>query len=306
VLTLAAAAAWPRGARAQGMQTLKVAIVLADDVTPLLVAAQNGMFRRARLEVELPVVNSGAAAAAAVAGGAVQLGLSSLVNLVEAHERGVPFLLVAPGSVVQTDDGYHQFVVLKESGIRTARDLNGKTVAVPALRDLQSAAIMNWVEKNGGDPRSLKFVEMPTSAAAVAVEDGRVDGASLNTPALTRAIERGKVRALAQIYNAIAPRILNSAWFGTAEYITANRELLGRFASAVREASLYCNAHHAETVPLIANFLKLDEGLVGRMVRASFAERLDVRDIQPLIELAFKYQLIERRFPAQELLAQLR
>jgi len=300
---VACTAACAAPARGQEAQTLKLVIVISDDVTPVLYASQAGIFKRAGLNVDLQVVNSGAAAAAAVAGGAAQIGISSLMNLLEAHERGVPFTLVAPGSVITTDDGYSQFIVLRDSPIRTARDLNGKTIAVPALKDLQSAAIMNWMDKNGGDPSSLRFVELPVSAAAVAVEEARVDGANVNTPTLTRALDRGKVRVLAQIFDAIAPRFLNTAWFASTDYTNANREAISRYARAIREASAYCNAHHAETAPMVATYMKLDPSLVARMARCTFAEELSLRDIQPLIEISVKYKLIAAAIDAQALIS---
>jgi len=300
---VACTAACAAPARGQEAQTLKLVIVISDDVTPVLYASQAGIFKRAGLNVDLQVVNSGAAAAAAVAGGAAQIGISSLMNLLEAHERGVPFTLVAPGSVITTDDGYSQFIVLRDSPIRTARDLNGKTIAVPALKDLQSAAIMNWMDKNGGDPSSLRFVELPVSAAAVAVEEARVDGANVNTPTLTRALDRGKVRVLAQIFDAIGPRFLNTAWFASTDYTNANREAISRYARAIREASAYCNAHHAETAPMVATYMKLDPSLVARMARCTFAEELSLRDIQPLIEISVKYKLIAAAIDAQALIS---
>jgi len=270
-------------AAAQALQTLTLVVVISDDVTPVLYAAQSGIFKRVGLDVTQQVVNSGAAAAAAVAGGAAQIGISSLMNLLAAHERGVPFTLVAP--------------------IHSARDLNGKLIAVPALKDLQTAAIMNWMDKNGGDPNSLRFVELPVSAAAVAVEEGRVDGATVNTPTLTRALDGGKVRVLAQAFNAIAPRFTNTAWFATTDWAAANRDAVTRFARAIHDASLYCNAHHADTVAMVAAYMKLDPSLVARMARCMFAADLDTRDIQPLIDLSLKYKLITKPVVAQDLIS---
>jgi ABC-type nitrate/sulfonate/bicarbonate transport system substrate-binding protein len=302
-LVAAALLVLPRFARADDLQPLKLVIVISDDVTPVLYAAQSGIFKRLGLAVDLVVVNSGAAAAAAVAGGAAQIGISSLMNLLEAHERGVPFVLVAPGSVITTDDGYSQFIVLKDAPIRTARDLNGKTIAVPALKDLQSAAIMNWMDKNGGDPSSLRFVELPVSAAAVAVEEGRVDGANVNTPTLTRALDRGKVRVLAQVFNAIGPRFTNTVWFATTDYVNGNRGAIEHFARAIHEASLYFNAHRADTAPMVASYMKLEPGLVARMARCTFGEDLNAKDIQPLIDLSLKYKLIAKALEPRDLIS---
>lgn len=292
-----------RRAAAQELRPVKLVIVINDTVTNTLYAMQSGIFRRYGLSAELVVLSSGAAAAAAVAGGEVQFGISSLVNLIEAHERGVPFSLIAPAGVITTGDGFSQFIVRKDAAFKTGRDLDGKTVAVPALRDLTYIAIANWVDKYGGDSKTLRFVELPDSAAAAAVEDGRVDGAEINTPTLTRALDGGKVRVLAQIYDAIAPRFANTAWFTTEDYAAKNRDVVAAFARSIRDSSIYCNGHHAETVAMVAQFTKLDPSLVARMSRITFGETLIPREIQPLIDLAYKYKAIEKPFDAQQLIS---
>jgi NitT/TauT family transport system substrate-binding protein len=292
-----------RPATAQELRTIKLVGVVNDTVTTPLYAMQSGIFKKYGLSAEFVMLTSGAAAAAAIAGGELQFGISSLVTLIEAHERGVPFTLVAPSGVLTTGDGYSQFIINKDATLRTGRDLDGKTVAVPALGDLTYVAIMNWVDKNGGNSKTLRFTELPDAAAAAAVADGRVDGAEINTPTLTRALDGGKVRVLAQIYDAIAPRFANTAWFATDDYAAKNRDVVTAFSRSMRDAAVYCNAHHAETVAMVAQFTKLEPSLVARMARITFGETLSARDIQPLIDLAYKYKSIPKTFDAQELIS---
>ena len=255
------------------------------------------------MNAQLTVLTSGAAGASAVAGGAAQFGISSLVNIISAHERGVPFTLVAPAGIVTSDVPYSQFVVRKDAAIKTAKDLNGKTIGIPGLKDMDTVAIMNWADKNGGDSTTLKFVEMSGSVALAALEDGRIDGVDLNTPTLTRGLEGGKVRVLAQIFDAIAPRFANTAWFTTEDYAAKNRDVVGRFARVMTDAAMYCNAHHAETVAMVAQNAKLDEKLVGRMARITFADYLRAADIQPLIDVSAKYKTIAKTFDARTLIS---
>jgi NitT/TauT family transport system substrate-binding protein len=269
----------------------------------VLYAAHAGLFRKAGLDVELQVLTSGGAAAAAVAGGAAQFGLSSLIGVIIAHDRGVPFSLVAPAGVVTPDVVYSEFVVGKDTTWKTGADLNGKTVGTPALKDLDTIALQNWVDLNGGDSKTLKFVEMPGPAAVAAVEEGRIDGVDLNTPSLARALASGKVRAFAQIFNAIAPRFINTAWFTTTDYANANRDVVTTFAAVVADANKYCNAHHAETVALVAENSKLDESIVARMTRIPFADALRPAEIQPLIDVAYKYKAIAKPFDAQTMIS---
>jgi NitT/TauT family transport system substrate-binding protein len=290
-------------AGAQELPTVTVATLINDTATSALYAVKSGMFRKAGLNVQLQVLSSGAAGAAAVAGGAAQFGLSSLVGIIAAHEKGIPFTLVAPAGVVTSDVPYSQFVVKADSPIKTGRDLNGKTIGAAGLKDMDTVAIMNWVDKNGGDSKTLKFVEMPGPVALSAIEEGRIDGADLNTPTLTRGLEGGKVRSLAQIFDAIAPRFANTGWFATTEYTTKNRSTVEAFARVIHDSNIYCNAHHAETVPLVAENAKIDEKMVARMARITFGDYLRAADIQPLVNVAAKYGAISKPFDAAALIS---
>jgi len=55
-------------------------------------------------------------------------------------------------------------------------------------------------------------------------------------------------------------------------------------------------------LPLIAQYTKLDPAALAGMARIAFAERLDPRDIQPLIDACARYGVVDRRFDANELI----
>jgi NitT/TauT family transport system substrate-binding protein len=299
----AAAALTPRIAVAQDLTTIRIASIANDTTTASLYAARTGLFRRAGLDVDLQPMGSGAAASAAVAGGSMQVGFSSLVTLIEAHVRGVPFTLIAPGGLYTSDIPYAVFIVRKDAPYKTASDLNGKTIAVQALKDLNNVAMLAWMDQNGGDAKSLKFVELPLGAQPVAIEEGRIDGANSGTPYLQTALDGGKIRGLTQIFDAISKRFLIGAYFTTTDWATKNRDAVTRFSQVIHDASLYCNAHHAETIGMVSAFSKVDEKIVSRMARVLFPDYLYPRDVQPLVDVAAKYKTIEKPFDAQDLIS---
>jgi NitT/TauT family transport system substrate-binding protein len=301
--TAVVAGALPVPAYTQDLPTITLATLINDTATSALYASRAGIFHKYGLDVNLQVLTSGAAAATAVLGGAAQFALSSLVGVYVAHDHGIPFTLVAPAGLYTSDVPYTQFVVRTDSTIKTGRDLNGKTIGSPGLKDLDTVAIQNWVDRNGGDSKTLKFVEMSGSVALAAIEEGRIDGADLNTPTLTRGLEGGKVRTLAQIFDAIAPRFENTAWFGTTDYVSKNRDVVTRFARAMAESAAYCNAHHEATVAMVAETAKIDDKLVARMARITFADYLRPGDLQPLINVAAKYGVISKPFDARAIIS---
>lgn len=291
-------------ARTQTLATLRLASQPADDVTPVLYAQHAGLFAKAGLNVEITRMTSGAAVTAAVVGGSVDIGKSSLMPLINAHIRGVQLKLIAPGELWLTAEPISGLVVLKSANITSGRDLNGKTVSTAALRDLLELGTRAWVDQHGGDATTLHFIELPSSAVPAALTDGRIDAANLSNPNLAQVVASGKVRIIGRPDDAIAKRFLITGWFTTADFADQHRDAVERFARVVREAAAYTNAHHAETVPVIAPFWGIDPAILASMERATAGSLLNPREIQPMIDAAVKYKIIDSGFDARELISQ--
>jgi NitT/TauT family transport system substrate-binding protein len=299
VIGLAAAAAAPSVAAAD-LAVVRVASAADDDVTPVLYAQSAGLFRKAGLEIRLTRMNSGAATAAAVAGGSIDIGKSSMMALIAAHARGVPFTLIAPSGLYQTQTPSALLVVPKNSPIKSAKDLDGKTMPTTSLRELMQIATYAWVDQNGGDWRSINFIEMPASAIPAALDDGRVDATTLNYPVLQKILDSGKARVLAKPMDAIAPEFMIAAWFATNDYIAKHRSLVDRFRAVLREAAQYVNTHRPQTVGLLASFSGMEPETIAKMQRVTTGTTLDPRLVQPLIEAAAKYHIIDKAFDARD------
>jgi len=179
--------------------------------------------------------------------------------------------------------------------------LDGKTIATPAIDSLSTLVISNWVDVHGGDARTLKFVEIPISAAQAALELHRIDAALMNDTALSTALASGNVRILAPAMDAIAPEFPYSGWFATADWAAKHRDLVQAFARVMAAATAYTNAHHAQTAAMLADFTGQTLDAVEHANRADTGTVLRLSEIQPLIDLAAKYKLIPQAFPAREL-----
>jgi NitT/TauT family transport system substrate-binding protein len=303
VALCAAALVVPSGARAQQTATIKVALPPAMDVAPALYADQAGLFSKAGLSVTITQMRSGAAISAAVAGGSINVGLSSLQALISGHARGVPFQLIAAGGVYNNEDPYAYLLVRKDSPIKSARDLAGKTLGAPALKDLDTVSSSAWIDQNGGDSKSVKFIELPNPALTPALLDGRIDAFTVGEPWNLIALDTGKIRVLGKSFGAIAPRFVMTAYFTSTDWANKNRDALEKFERALADATTYLNGHHDEAVKILAQFTKLNPSLLNRAVKGEDASYLDPKLVQPMIDVSAKYGVIEKPFPAQELIS---
>ncbi len=301
-LSAFAATALPATAQ-DALTPVRVAAVPNDDVSPLLYAKQAGLFKRVGLDVTIQPATSGAAIAAAVVGGSFEVGLASMMAQLTAHVRGVPLTIIAPSLVYLTADPAALLVVANDSPIRSVRDLPGKVITCSAIRDVNWVSMRAFADANGVDSETIKFVEMPQSEVPAALDAKRVDGGILLNPNLQEALGTGRFRVVCKPFDGVAQRWLVAAWSSNTDYAQKNPTVIQRFSQVVFTATRYANDHHAETAPLLATFAGIDPTHVMAMKRVTCAEYLDVRDIQPAIEAAARYRVIDRRFAASDLIS---
>lgn len=289
------------GARAADLKPLRVAVAPSDGVTSVLYAKQAGLFEKAGLNVSLDIQRNGAAVAAAILSNAYDIGNSSVSSVFVAHAKGLPFTLIAPAGVYDAKVPYSGALVAKNSPLKLDKDADGLTFGVASLSDIGHDAFCAYVDQHGGDPTSLKFVEIPFSIAAESVEQKRVAAAETVTPTMTTALDTGNFR-LIPIYDAIASLYLVSGWITSRQFSSTNPEVVRAFARVVADAAKFCNTHHQATAGLVAQFTSIPVSDVLRMPRATQGVQLDPAQIQPAIDAAAKYGSIKAPFPALELI----
>ena len=263
--------------------------------------AQSGIFRKYGLDVDVQRANSGSAVAAAVAGGSIDIGKSSPMALLTAHARGLPFVFEAPASIYSSDAPYAALICAKDAPLRTGRDLNGKTIAVSSLGDLYTVVNSAWIDQNGGDSKTVKWLELPSAAVAEAIAQGRVDAATMSNPILLDALAGGKTRILAYSFDAIGRRFVAALYFATADFATKNADLMARFRKGLYEAHAYVNTHRAETVDTVVKFTGYPADTVRKMQRVTMGMSLDPKLIEPMLDAGVKYKVIPHSFDIREM-----
>jgi NitT/TauT family transport system substrate-binding protein len=292
-----------RRAQAQESAPIRIAGPPLDAYKGAQYAARSGLFKRYGLNVEPTIMQSGSAAMAALSGGSIELAFTSLLPVIQAYLRGLPLQIVASSGWYISEAPQLELLVRKDSPIRTGRDLNNKIVASASLRDLNAVAALAWVDQNGGDSKTVRLVEIPTPALLAALDQGRIDAATFGSPFIEQAIASGKARVLAKSYDAISKRFQVAGYIGTVDYISKNTDAMRRFARAMHDAAVYTNAHLPDTVELVASYSGVDASTIAKSIRATDPEYTDPRNIQPLIDVAAKYGIIERAFPADEIIS---
>jgi NitT/TauT family transport system substrate-binding protein len=275
---------------------IKIATIPIDGGAEVLYAQERGYFKKAGLNVEIQQISNGAAIAAAVASGAVDIGFSNIVSLATAYQKNIPIALIAPAGLYSSKAPVIVCLVPKSSAILSAKDFNGKTIAANGLKGIVQYAPAAWVDKNGGDAKTLKFVEMTFPEMPAALSAGRVDVAVVSEPYVTDAKKAGRV--VSNCFDGVANDFLISAYFTTTAWAKAHPVEAQKFEDVIRQAAVWANHDQAQSADILIRASKMDPQTVQTMVRSVYAERFDPAQVQPVLDVTAKYGGLSSSFPA--------
>jgi len=305
LIGMAAAVAVPVAGRAQAEAVVRIGTPGNDGNALAYYAFENGYFRNDGIVAQIQTLRagSGAGVAAAVIGGALDVGEADIIAVAAAREHGLPLLLIAPSFLHRGPQPVSALIVAKSSAIRSGKDLNGATIAVPSLTGPAKLVTVAWLQKNGADLTTVKFVELPQNAVAAAIARGTVAAGATTEPNLAAALD--DVRVLGYIYDAIGNPLQVSGWFATEDWIRANTDVARRFVAAVHEAAVWANnpQNHAASAAILQKYTPFASNLLPKMHRAAYGEVFDPALMQPLLDAAYDQKSLQKRVTAKDLLS---
>lgn len=301
-LMVASAAALPFRAAAQARPTIRVGVESgAETFSEPLYGVGAGIFARAGLDVQPGIFPAAGAIAAAIAGGALDVGSVDVIVLANAVNRGVPLVAVAASGLFKTKEPTSGLCVPVGSPVRTAKGLEGSTIAVGTLVSLTSISLRMWLARNGANPAQVQFVEMRFSEMPAALQRGTVAAAYIPEPLMT--LNANQLKLIATPYSAIAETFPISVIAGSRSWLSQNADIARRFTAAIYETARWSNKNREQTGLMLAQYTKLDPDIIRRMHRTSFATSLEPSMIQPILDAAATYKLIDRPTNAADLIA---
>ena len=287
-------------AGAQSPALIRVGVTENDSGICPFYARELGMFSQAGLRVEItPIASSGASAQALVAG-AVDVTVCDAVQVANAVIHGFPMVAIAGGCLFSKDAPTLVLATKKDGPVRVAKDLEGQTVAVVALKSLSASAAIEWVRVNGADPAKIKFYELGFPEMNAALERGTIAAALLGEPFLSAG--QASQRVLGVPFEAVAPSFYVNVYAASRAWATTNPQLAKRFAAVMFDAAKWANTHHAQSAVLENKITKIPLHVANAMVRNPFATTFDPRLIDPVLALGARYKLMDRVVGTAEIL----
>jgi len=166
------------------------------------------------------MANSGAAVASAMVAGDLDIGETDVITLAVAHDRGLPFVYIAPGEL-HSNAHPTLALVMRDGDVKLGKDFNGKTMACNVSRGFGSLITNVWIDNNGGDSRTVKWVELPFPALSAALRRGTIDGYCAPDPFVDIGVAAGGHLVLLET-KPVAPAVILGGWFTTSVWVAKN------------------------------------------------------------------------------------
>lgn len=286
-----------------GTDNVTVGVIPILDVAPIYLGVDKGFFKERGIEVKLELAEGGAAIVPAVVSGQYQFGFSNVVSLLLAHEKGLPVKVVSNGNNSTGVDGedFASLMVKGDSPIKSAADLEGKTVAANTLQNIVDTSVRASVRKAGGDPSKVKFTALPFPEQPAALQSGRVDAVFVVEP-FQQAVLADGGKPIASSYVDVAPNLTVATYFTSEKMLADDPDLVKRFTDAMQESLSYADSHPDEAREIIGTYTEIAPEVIEKVVLPKWPAEVNRDSVETLAELALEDGLLEKSADVDSLL----
>ena len=202
----------------------------------LYAGIEEGFFEDRGIEVTVETGQGGAALLPAVMAGQIDFATSNPVSLLQARGEELDVRVIAhwTSALSEGEQDINGVVAAAGSGIESAADLAGKTVAVNTLNGMGGLTIREAVRQDGGDPDAVEFVELPFPDMPAALSGGNVDAVWVPEPFLSSLQAAGNVVATYSSMESV-PGHPTQLFFTSPQLLASDPELVEDFTAAVEE-----------------------------------------------------------------------
>jgi NitT/TauT family transport system substrate-binding protein len=261
-----------------------------------------GYYRRAGMNVDISQFPGGALTITAAVTGNADIGITTPTQLGSAIAHDIPVRMVGFSAMWDTNARSTMLFVPRESTLRDAKSLEGKTIGVNALNSTNFLGVAAWLQQNGVDPAKVKTIEIPFAEIAAALKRGTVDAGVITEPFITAA--KDEVRVLApRVFDSLGTHWAVSIWFARLDYIRSNGPLIKRLMDVAYDSAKYINRHRDQANPILARVAKMPLEQLAAMPPVLFAEAPDPAGTRSMLDYAYKYKMFARPLTVEEMMA---
>ena len=269
-----------------GVTTVKLGLIPIVDVAPVYLGVRKGFYEKHGLKLSITTAQGGAAIVPGVVSSQFQFGFSNMTSLMVAQSNSVPVRAVSNGIAstgVQGED-FGAITVKKDSALKSAKDLEGKKVAINTLKNINETAVRESVRKAGGDPDKVNFVELAFDQMPAALDSGQIDAAMVVEPALATVKSQGGVEIASPLVD-VAPNLTVAMYFTSTQYAQQHPDVVKKFQEATAESLAYADSHPDEVRAVVTTYTKIPASVLEQVTLPKWPAEANRSSIEALEKL---------------------
>jgi len=278
------------------IRTLKVGYIPLTDFLGMYAAIEQGYMTDEGLRLELQAMSGGAAIIPAIVGGSLDFGISNYVSVIVANGQGIKIKAFSDSAYGTKASPPFSIIVKKGGTIKAAKDLNGKKVAVNTRNNIVHVGVMEWLERNGGDPKTVQFVELPFPQMPPAISQGQVEAAAPTEPFVTVATSQD-AEVFSNYLTDLRDPVAIAGFISTEDWINKNKDAAAAFHRANSKGMDWVSKNETKAREYAAKYANLDPALAAKIKLASLRSTPLPEAVQFWIDMSKKWGLLDKSSP---------
>jgi NitT/TauT family transport system substrate-binding protein len=268
-----------------GLETTRLTLSAGPvaDMAPIHIALKRGWFKQEGLDVELKPYASGQLGLNALLGGDVDMMFGNYGVMFVARQQKHDVRIVGEASTGVTNT--ITVIALPKSGIRTPKDLKGKTIGIVSKTGTPTALVNSTLRTAGVDPKTVKYSITALPDIGPALASGAIDAGYVLEPVATKL---GKELGAETVLDPLSGQNSGIAINGYAvmgKFATENPKTVVAFQRALRRAQDQATRNRKEVQDALPGFAKIDKPTAEVMALPDFPVTINPVRIQRVVDL---------------------
>ena len=275
---------------------LVIAAVPTASSAGLYIAQQEGFFRQAGLNVKIRSVRSDATVTSDLLNGSIDVLNGAYPGFIAAQVHGTGrFHILADGYAGAPN--VDEIVVLPSSGLTSARQLAGRTIAVNALDSIAALLVSSTLESVGVPPSKVHLVAMPFPAMPAALRAHRIDAAYEAEPYLSEAEAQAGAENLIDVNGGATQNFAIDGYVATVRWCQRYPKTAAAVARAIDRGQALADTDRPLVQSVLQKYASISEQTAAIMALGDFPTDVDAAHLQRVPDLMQSFGQLNPRFP---------
>lgn len=255
------------------------------DSAGLFLAQKLGYFKQEGLTVKITTVTQSTQAIPDMLHGTIAvIAGANYVSFIEAQAKGTAqFKVLAEG--VTCKPNTFGIAALPSSGIKSAKDLAGKTVAVNLTDNIQTLSLNAVLKADGVNPSKVKYVVVPFPNMISALKAKQVAAISAVEPFLGGAMAADGAKQVVSSCDGPVANLPMSGYIATADWAQKNPNTARAFQTALLKAQAYASQNPSAVKSIIPTYSKVTAQQAAALPLNNYPSSLDPAQLTKVLSL---------------------